>query len=121
MSRLAALIWKEFLALLKDPKSRFVIIGPPLIQLIVFGYAATFDVTDVPLAVYNESPGEASRDLVARFEGSPNFRRVTITNNRQCRKTELGTTFNNLGNAINRNQLFQQPVALRLCIYSCHN
>ena len=84
MSRLAALIWKEFLALLKDPRSRFVIIGPPLVQLIVFGYAATFDVTDVPLAIYNESPGEASRDLVARFEGSPNFRRVaTITSSNQ--------------------------------------
>ncbi len=76
MARLLALIRKEFLALLKDPKSRFVIIGPPIIQLLVFGYAATFDVTDVPLAVYNESPGEASRELVARFEGSRNFRHV---------------------------------------------
>ncbi len=84
MSRLLALIRKEFLALLKDPKSRVVIIGPPIIQLVVFGYAATFDVTDVPLAVYQESSGEASRDLVARFEGSPNFRRVaTITSNNE--------------------------------------
>ncbi len=84
MSRLLALIRKEFLALLKDAKSRFVIIGPPLVQLLVFGYAATFDVTDVPLAVYNESPGEASRNLVARFEGSANFRRVaTISSDDQ--------------------------------------
>jgi ABC-2 type transport system permease protein len=84
MSRLIALIRKEFLALLKDPKSRFVIIGPPLIQLFVFGYAATFDVTDVPLAVYSESNDEASRDLIARFDGSPNFRRVaTITSDDQ--------------------------------------
>ncbi len=84
MWRIPALIRKEFLALLKDPRSRFVIIGPPVIQLIVFGYAATFDVTDVPLAVYNESPGQASRDLIARFEGSRNFRRVaTITDDRQ--------------------------------------
>ena len=61
-----------------------MIIGPPIIQLLVFGYAATFDVTDVPLAVYNESPDEASRDLVARFDGSPNFRRVaTITSDNQ--------------------------------------
>jgi len=81
---LLALIAKEFLALLKDPKSRFVIVGPPVVQLLVFGYAATFDVTDVPLAVYNESPGEASRDLVARFEGSRNFRRVaTLTHDDQ--------------------------------------
>jgi len=77
---LLALIRKEFLALLKDPRSRFVIIGPPIVQLLVFGYAATFDVTDAALAVYNESAGAASRDLVARFVGSPNFRHVaTIT------------------------------------------
>ena len=76
MSRLLALIRKEFLALLKDPKSRFVVIGPPIIQLLVFGYAATFDVTDVPLAVYNESGDAASRDLIARFVGSRNFRHV---------------------------------------------
>ncbi len=80
MARLLALIRKEFLALLKDPRSRFVIIGPPIVQLLVFGYAATFDVTDVPLAVYSESSGEAARDLVARFLGSRNFRHVaTIT------------------------------------------
>lgn len=91
MARLIALIHKEFLALLKDPKSRFVIIGPPVIQLMVFGYAATFDVTEVPLAVYNESHDVAARDLIARFEGSPNFRRVaTIT-----RDNEIASLINN--------------------------
>ena len=80
MLRLLALIRKEFLALLKDPRSRFVIIGPPIIQLLVFGYAATYDLNDVPFAVYNESPSAASRDLIARFTGSPNFLQVaTLT------------------------------------------
>lgn len=74
--RILALMRKEFLTLLKDKRSRFVIIAPPLIQLLVFGYAATFDVTHVPFAVYNEDGGSASRELVARFEGSPNFRLV---------------------------------------------
>ena len=81
MSHIVALIVKEFQALLKDPKSRFVIIGPPLVQLLVFGYAATFDVTDVPFAVYNESSGQASRDLLARFAGSSNFRQVNTLRN----------------------------------------
>ncbi len=76
MSRLLALIRKEFLALLKDPRSRFVIIGPPIIQLLVFGYAATFDLNDVPLAVYNESGSQASRELIARFVNSPSFQQV---------------------------------------------
>jgi len=74
--RILALIHKEFLALLKDPKSRTVLIVPPLIQLLVFGYAATFDVNRVPLAVYNEDAGQASRELLARFEGSKNFQLV---------------------------------------------
>jgi drug efflux transport system permease protein len=71
-----ALIVKELLAILKDGKSRMVLIGPPLIQLIVFGYAATFDLNHVPIAVYNADHSIVSRDLIARFVGSPSFRLV---------------------------------------------
>jgi len=74
--RLAALVRKEFLALLKDPKSRLVLVVPPLIQLLVFGYAATFDLRQVPYAVFNEDRGIASRDLLAHFAGARSFRRV---------------------------------------------
>jgi len=74
--RILALTKKEFLTLLQDKRSRFVIIAPPLLQVLVFGYAATFDLNHVPFAVYNEDGGQASRELVARFEGSPNFRLV---------------------------------------------
>jgi drug efflux transport system permease protein len=75
--RIRALMAKEFLALLKDKRSRIVVIVPPILQLLVFGYAATFDLNRIPLAVYNEDHSQASRDLVARFEGSPNFQLVT--------------------------------------------
>jgi ABC-2 type transport system permease protein len=78
IARLIALVAKEFLALLKDPKSRFVIIGPPVVQLLVFGYAATFDLTHVPFAIYNESPSAEARDLVARFRGSDNFAAAAV-------------------------------------------
>jgi ABC-2 type transport system permease protein len=71
--RIIALTKKEFLALLKDKRSRFVIIIPPLVQLLIFSYAATYDLNQVPYAVYNEDPGFVSRQLLARFEGSPNF------------------------------------------------
>ena len=76
LGRIFALVLKEFLALLKDKRSRFVLIGPPLIQLIVFGYAATFDLKNVPFAIYNEDRGAASRELLAAFDGSPSFTRV---------------------------------------------
>jgi ABC-2 type transport system permease protein len=82
--RLLALIVKEFLALLKDPKSRTVLVGPPLIQLIVFGYAANFDLKDIPYAVYNEDRGALSRTLEAAFAGAPVFRRVaTLSSERE--------------------------------------
>ncbi len=68
-----ALAIKEFLALLRDKRSRFVIIGPPIIQLLVFGFAATYDLNDVPVAIYNEDRGGAARELVSHIEGSPNF------------------------------------------------
>ena len=54
LQRILALVHKEFLTLLKDPKSRMVLIVPPLIQLLVFGYAATFDLKDIPYAIYDE-------------------------------------------------------------------
>ncbi len=72
-----ALVIKEFLALLRDKRSRFVIIGPPIVQLLVFGFAATYDLNDVPVAIYNEDRGSAARELVSRIEGSPNFQVVT--------------------------------------------
>ena len=79
-----ALIIKELLAILRDPRSRMVLIGPPLIQLMVFGYAATFDLNNVPIAIYNQDHSAASRDLVARFMGSPTFHLVdTLHSNRQ--------------------------------------
>lgn len=46
--RILALVVKEFLNLFKDKQSRFVTIVPPLIQLVVFGYAASFDLNHVP-------------------------------------------------------------------------
>lgn len=74
--RIAALMRKELLALLKDRRSRFVLILPPLIQLLVFGYAATFDLNNIPYALYDEDKGAAARDLAAAFRSSENFRLV---------------------------------------------
>src|SRR5512143_303001 len=74
--RILALVRKEFLTLLKDPKSRLVLVVPPLIQFLVFGYAATFDLKQVPYAVYDEDRGSAARELLARFGGATSFTQV---------------------------------------------
>jgi ABC-2 type transport system permease protein len=71
--RLLALIIKEFLALFRDKKSRMAVIVPPILQLLIFGYAATFDLEHAALAIFNEDSGSFSRDLAARFERSSAF------------------------------------------------
>jgi len=79
--RVYALMIKEFLALLKDRRSRTVLIVPPIVQLVVFGYAATYDLNHVPFAIYNEDPGEAGRELAARMAGAPAFEAVARISN----------------------------------------
>jgi len=84
LRRIFALAIKELLAILRDKKSRFVLIGPPIAQLIVFGYAATYDLNNIPIAVYNEDRSAPSRELVARITGSPHFQLVgAITHDNQ--------------------------------------
>ncbi len=79
-----ALIIKEFLMMIKDRKSRFVLIGPPIIQLFVFGYGATYDLNEIPVAIYNEDQSIASRDLLAHYISSPVFSQtLTITHNEE--------------------------------------
>ncbi len=73
LHRILALMIKEFAMILKDKKSRFIVIGPPLLQFFVFGYAATFDLKDVRYAVLDESRGTLSRQFVAGVEGSGHF------------------------------------------------
>jgi ABC-2 type transport system permease protein len=75
-NRILALVIKELLVVLKDVKTRVVLIGLPLAQLIVFGYAATFDVDHIAFALYNEDPSAPARELAARFEGSPTFHEI---------------------------------------------
>ncbi len=73
LRRILALAIKEFLAILRDKKSRFILIGPPLAQLLIFGYAATFDLNHIPVAINNEDRGQAARALIARISASPHF------------------------------------------------
>ena len=73
LRRILALIVKELVGLWKDPKTRFVILVPPLVQVVIFAYAATYDVTHVPLGIWNDDAGTQSAELVRRFAGSPAF------------------------------------------------
>lgn len=76
LKRILALIWKELLATMRDPKSRISILLPPIIQLLVFTQAATLDVKNVPIGILNRDNGEQGFELVQRIHGTPFFNRI---------------------------------------------
>jgi len=72
-ARIWQLVVKEFIQVLRDPHARFSLIVPPIIQMIVFGYAATFDVHNVPTAILDRDHSQESRELISRFASSGYF------------------------------------------------
>ncbi len=74
--RILALLLKELVSLWMDPKTRMVILVPPLVQVVLFAYAATYDVTNLPLGIWNDDVGAQSAELVRRFDASPAFQVV---------------------------------------------
>jgi ABC-2 type transport system permease protein len=76
LSRIFALVRKELLAILKDPRTRYSFLLPPILQCLLFGYAATYDLNDVPYAVLDQDHGAASRELISRLDGTQVFHHV---------------------------------------------
>jgi ABC-2 type transport system permease protein len=64
--RLRAQIYKELLSVLRDPRARAILIGPPLMQLLLFSFAVTLEVRNASIAVYDRDGGPWSHELVAR-------------------------------------------------------
>ena len=76
--RIRVLIRKEFYQTLRDPRTRLILFVPPLIQLVVFGFAVNLDVENARLAWMDMDHTPESRDLLAAFQGSRYFH-VTAT------------------------------------------
>lgn len=74
--RMLALTRKELSAILKDPRSRYSLVLPPILQCLIYGYVATYDLTDIPYAVLDQDRSAAAGQLLARFDGSKTFHRV---------------------------------------------
>jgi len=74
--RVKALLFKELVQAFRDPRLRFLIIGPPLMQLLAFGYAANLDLKNIRMALYDEDRSSLSRDLAMAFSSSGYFRFV---------------------------------------------
>lgn len=72
-SRLASLIRKEFIQILRDPRTLILVLVIPIMQLFLLGYAATNDVRNVPMAVYDQDRGPAARELLDAFRAADYF------------------------------------------------
>jgi len=77
-NRIVQLLIKEFLELKRDRSARFRLLVPPMIRMVLFGYAATFEVFNVSTAVLDQDHTQESRALVAAFVNSSRFKVTTV-------------------------------------------
>lgn len=84
-----ALILKELTSLWSDRKTRYVLLIPPLVQVFIFANAANYDVTHVPLGIWNEDAGAQSAELVRRFAFSPAFTPAAAVDDPQAAQKAL--------------------------------
>jgi ABC-2 type transport system permease protein len=71
--RILEIIRKEFRQVLREPRTRAMLFMPPMIQLLIFGFAVNLDVENARLAWMDQDHTEESRDLLAGFVGSRRF------------------------------------------------
>jgi len=71
--RIRTIIRKEFRQVLRDPRMRGLLFIPPLMQLLIFGYAANLDVNNARIAWMDEDHSPNSRELLSQFLGSGRF------------------------------------------------
>jgi ABC-2 type transport system permease protein len=72
-SRLLSIIRKEFIQIFRDPRTLMLILVMPIIQLFLLGYAATTDVRNVPIALWDQSRSPESRALLDAFRAADYF------------------------------------------------
>jgi ABC-2 type transport system permease protein len=74
LGRAWAIARKEFIHIRRDPLSLIMIILLPVIQLLIYGYALTFNIKDVPVAILNQDRGHLADKYLNEFRGSPYFK-----------------------------------------------
>jgi ABC-2 type transport system permease protein len=83
MQRIRQMVVKEFIQLIRDKRSLGLLIIPPLLQLLILGYAVTFEVRHIATAILDLDNTPESRDLITRFSASRYFDIVAHLSNQQ--------------------------------------
>jgi ABC-2 type transport system permease protein len=73
LTRLKQMLIKEFIQVFRDKRARFLLFVTPIIQMLIFGYAATFEIHHVATVVLDLDHSQESRDVISRFTSSPYF------------------------------------------------
>jgi ABC-2 type transport system permease protein len=81
LARLRAQMIKEVLSVLRDPRSRMIVFVPPLMQLLIFAFAATLEVRNADIAVHNQDAGRWSHELIARLDSAAFITQVHLVPN----------------------------------------
>lgn len=90
LERVWRMIIKEFLQLKRNKYARFHLLLPPILQMLIYGYAATFEVNHLAVAVIDFDHSQESRDLISRFTFTGRFSVAKILRNEQELKSLIG-------------------------------
>ena len=82
LNRLKQMLIKELIQLFRDPRARFGLFVPSILQVLIYGYAATFELHHVRMAVLDLDHSYESRELLSRFESNGHFQLAATLDNR---------------------------------------
>lgn len=74
LTRLLSIVRKEFIQIVRDPRTLYITFAIPVVQLFLLGYTATTDVRNVPLAVFDQDRSPSSRQLLDAYRAADYFR-----------------------------------------------
>jgi drug efflux transport system permease protein len=87
LTRLKQMLIKEFIQVFRDKRTRILLFVPPIVQMLIFGYAATYEIHHVATVVLDLDHSQESRELVSRFTSSPYFDvQHQLTHSRQVKE-----------------------------------
>jgi ABC-2 type transport system permease protein len=82
-SRLASIVQKEFIHILRDPRTLLIVFVWPILMILIYGYAITFDIKDIRLGVLDQDRTPMSRQFIQKLTGSDYFKISEILPNRE--------------------------------------
>jgi len=92
LRRTRAIAYKEFLHIMRDPRSLGMALALPLLMIVLFGYALSLDVDRIPMVIYDGSHTPESRDLIDAFRGSRYFSVVAWTDRYETIERDINKT-----------------------------